>query len=486
MVASRRARLVGIAAGVLPLALYVRTAAPTVYGVDSAELATGSYILGITHPPGAPAYLLLAHAFTWLPIGDVGYRVNLFSAVAGALAMYVLYHVLMRLGGDVLLALTTVWVIAFGYYVWTAAVAAELYAPQACVVAALIALALRWRASESIPVFWALCLLAGIGLGVHLSLVLMLPGLAVLTLMPLRGVRRSARVLLGGSVCGVLGAAIYAYVPIRALAELPLNPARDYWHVDLATWSGFWWMISGAAFRQEFFAVRTPGLPAEIGVFAYRLWSNFLGVPVLFGIIGAAAGLRRQPWVHLGLLLMLLGHLGFFLCYGARDKETMFVPAYLIWGIWIGLGMRAAARTAAPLLVGRRDAPALAPAALLCIAALLVLINFPLADVSQDRSARDHAEALVDVLAPNAVFVGSWSDVRLLEYAQRVDGRRPDIALVDTFFAPPAERADAIAAALHAGHPVYVSTCRDLPEPSIHCEYVPACECHRLRDGGTG
>src|SRR6516164_6964084 len=103
MVARRRARLVGIAAGVLPLALYVRTAAPTVYGVDSAELATGSYILGITHPPGAPAYLLLAHAFTWLPIGDVGYRVNLFSAVAGALAMYVLYHVLMRLGGDVLL-----------------------------------------------------------------------------------------------------------------------------------------------------------------------------------------------------------------------------------------------------------------------------------------------------------------------------------------------------------------------------------------------
>ena len=69
----RLERWAGAAAFALPLALYLRTLAPTLYGVDSADLTTAAYLLGIAHPPGSPAYLLVAHAFTWLPVGDVSY-----------------------------------------------------------------------------------------------------------------------------------------------------------------------------------------------------------------------------------------------------------------------------------------------------------------------------------------------------------------------------------------------------------------------------
>src|SRR5215472_4385588 len=150
-------RTAGVAAWALPLLLYARTAAPTVYGVDSADLTTAAYLLGIAHPPGAPAYLLLGHVFTWLPIGDVGYRVNLLSVASGALASFFLFRIVTRLSDDPWLGLATAWLVATTYYVWTAAVAAELYAPQACVVAALIALALRWRAAPWPPLFFLLC-----------------------------------------------------------------------------------------------------------------------------------------------------------------------------------------------------------------------------------------------------------------------------------------------------------------------------------------
>ena len=43
-------------------------------------------VLGITHPTGYPTYLMLTHLFTYLPIGDPAYRVNLGSAVYAALA----------------------------------------------------------------------------------------------------------------------------------------------------------------------------------------------------------------------------------------------------------------------------------------------------------------------------------------------------------------------------------------------------------------
>ena len=476
----RAERLCGVAAWALPLLLYVRTMAPTVYGVDSADLTTAAYLLGIDHPPGAPTYLLLGHAFAWLPIGDVGYRLNLLSAVAGALTSFFVYRIVVRLQGDVSLALATAWLVAATYYAWTAAVAAELYAPQGCVVAALIALALRWRDERRAPLFCLLSFLAGLGLGVHLSLVLMLPGLAVLALAPpLRAVRQPA-LLLAGALCGVAGAAVYAYLPIRFLADLPLNPARDYWQVDLASWQGFWWMVSGAAFRRKFFEVAAPGLPAELAVFAYRLWSNFLGLPALLGVVGLVAGLRSRPWIHFSLLLMLLGHLAFYVGYGAGDKEVMFLPAYVIWGVWIGLGARAVVQWVAPAL-GVARPELLAPAGLLVMVALLVWVNHRFADASRDWSARQRGEAILHALEPNAVFVGAWADVRLVEYLQQVEGQRRDVQPFDAFFAPSGERSRRIAAALHDGRPVYVSTCRDLPDPAIRCEFDPGCDCQRLR-----
>ena len=70
-------------AGGVAFAAYWRTMAPTVYGLDSAELTTGAYVLGIVHAPGSPLFLLLGHVFSWLPFGDVGYRLNLLSACAG-------------------------------------------------------------------------------------------------------------------------------------------------------------------------------------------------------------------------------------------------------------------------------------------------------------------------------------------------------------------------------------------------------------------
>jgi hypothetical protein len=38
----------------------------------------------VAHPPGYPLFVLLAHPFTWLPIGTVAYRVHLASGFFAA------------------------------------------------------------------------------------------------------------------------------------------------------------------------------------------------------------------------------------------------------------------------------------------------------------------------------------------------------------------------------------------------------------------
>jgi hypothetical protein len=475
--AGRRRWPYGLAAFALPFALYCRTAAPTVYGVDSAELTTAAYLLGIVHPPGSPAYLLIGHVFTWLPIGDVGFRLNLLSATAAALTTLLLFVIVDRLTAARGIALLGALLTAATYGLWTAAVAAEVYALQGCVLLALIALALRWRAGGGRATFVALCGLGGLALGVHLGAALLLPGLAVLAL---AGRRPPAAPppLIAGALALLAGVSVYAYLPLRHLADLPLDPARDYWGVDLASWSGFGWMVSGGGFRRLFFAVPLADLPSRLLHLVHWLWSSFLGLGALLGAGGLAYGLRRAPAVHGGLAVMLVGHLTFFVAYGAGDTDAMNLSVLLLWAIWVGVG----AAAAADWLDARVPAagPPVVGAGLGTLLLLLLWVNAPLADISRDRSARERGEAILGALAPQALFVGSWADLRIVEYLQQVEGRRPDVALFDAYFAGDAARATRIAAGLASGRPVYVGTCRDLPDARLRCEPIAACDCHRL------
>src|SRR5436305_10621903 len=80
--ASARVRLICAAfVFVAAITLYISTLAPTVTLVDSGELMLAAHTLGVAHPPGFPLYVLLAHIFTWLPIGSVATRVNFASAM---------------------------------------------------------------------------------------------------------------------------------------------------------------------------------------------------------------------------------------------------------------------------------------------------------------------------------------------------------------------------------------------------------------------
>jgi prepilin signal peptidase PulO-like enzyme (type II secretory pathway) len=85
--------------GILSLALYVRTLAPSLLYGDIAEFQTLSYTLGMTHPSGYPTQIIFGKLFTFLPFGDIAYRVNLMSAFFGALAVANVYLIVRLLGG---------------------------------------------------------------------------------------------------------------------------------------------------------------------------------------------------------------------------------------------------------------------------------------------------------------------------------------------------------------------------------------------------
>jgi len=103
MVSTRRflqKRLAGIVAATLfvgSFPLYVSTMAPSVVPGDAAEFQFVPYVLGIAHPPGYALYILLGKLFTLLPLGSVAYRMNLFTALCGALTVSLTYLIILQL-----------------------------------------------------------------------------------------------------------------------------------------------------------------------------------------------------------------------------------------------------------------------------------------------------------------------------------------------------------------------------------------------------
>ena len=75
----------------IPFAVYMLTLAPSVTFFDSGEFLTAGASLGSAHSPGYPLFLMYVKSFTWLPFGNIAFRVNVATAVSSSLACLVVY-----------------------------------------------------------------------------------------------------------------------------------------------------------------------------------------------------------------------------------------------------------------------------------------------------------------------------------------------------------------------------------------------------------
>ncbi len=134
------------------LGVYTLTLRPSIAWNDSPEFVDVAYTLGIPHPPGSPTYVLLAKLGTFLPVGGIAARVNLFSALCTVLMLVLLavavFRVHVQFGGRAtegrISGILCASLLAVAPTFWNYATQAEVYACFTLVVALLLCLAIRW------------------------------------------------------------------------------------------------------------------------------------------------------------------------------------------------------------------------------------------------------------------------------------------------------------------------------------------------------
>jgi len=423
------------AIAVLTLAVYLLTLAPDLYSLDSPELAAAAYRLGIAHAPGYPLYTLsgwlFSHAF---PVSNVAYRLNLLSALFASLAVVLTFLVGTRIVARPAIAAAAALTLGFSYYFWADALAAEVYSLDAALFAGMLLAALAWRAQPTPQRAAAVGLLFGLGLATRTTTLLYLPALAAFAW--LSG-ERSARSYAAASAGVAAGLLFYLYLPLRSLAGVHVGPG-DYGvdgslHIgDLASWAGFRDHVTAASFQSDAFAYGPAEILRQAGTFTGQLVASFLLVGVPLGIAGA----WRQWRADRTLFLLLAGCAApvavFFVNYGAIDKEFMFLPVYVVWALWMAVGLQWGVEAFAASGDGAAALWRTGAAALLLPAVALV-VNFGLVSLHGEHRPRNNAQEFLGHVAQGGLVYGPFLDVAPFQYLQEVEGQRPDITLVNSW-----------------------------------------------------
>ena len=434
--------------------VYLFTLAPTVFTLDSAELTLAAYTLGLAHSPGYPTYLLSLHMFQHVPIGDVGYRANLFSALANSFSVGALTLICQQLCGRWEPAVVAALCFAFSVSVWSVSVAAEIYTFQGAILAAVLLLLERWRRLGH-PVSF---IVAGgvfcLGVANSSGTMLWAPGVAWLAL-----VTPQWRILRGRHILALVGVSILAltpilYLPTRSLSHLEFSgigiyDAEAVLHpFDLTNFDTLRDYMSGRQFEGLFFANLTRDLGQHVLTFLSGLTVAFFGIGIPLGMWGFWSLWRRDPMLTVGLALTAIPHTIFFITYGAFDTALMFLPVYLVWTVFLGAGIfmlfREFSVTSARLI-------ALLPL-------VMLFVNAPIASLRTATGPADQARQRLRDAVPYALYIAPWGDADIMRYYQIVDGMRVDVQVVNRFFVPNDQLVPLIVTAVQRKRPVYVTS----------------------------
>ena len=437
---------------------------------DTGELQAVGPLLGTAHPTGFPTYVILG----WLasvvlqPFGEPAYRMNLLSAICLAVAAGVTVDLVRGLTRRVVLGVAAGIGLALTPIAWSIATHAEAHALHLALVAILLWLLVEWDgrvrrprpsgleedASNSPGVaegdrgdrfLIAAAVVFGLSVGNHsLTLLLAIPvGLYVLAVDP--GIwRRGRLVLLCIAALVVTVVLVYLELPLRAG---PFRAPLVYGTPN--TWDGFRYIVLAEQFQGS---LSDPfgDLPRKFGTLVSGTVGQFGILAPFIPIAFVVTALRRPRYA------LLTGTAAAITCFFAASYVNADInryylgPALMAW-TWLAI-LAAAAVDALARLVGEPGAaepdtptgPAPAPARswtalvslLLAVALLLPTLyeapaRFDAVDASQGREAQIWTDHVLDVMDQDAVIVSWWSFSTPLWYAHLVEGRRPDITIID-------------------------------------------------------
>src|SRR3990172_996359 len=355
------------------LALYVVTIAPTTQFWDTSEYIAAAKVLGIPHPPGNPLFVLIASVWGMLPLAaHYALRINLLAATTTAAAAGFLFLVaermLVRATGlpgwlGVLAAGAGSLVGAASFTVWNQATVNEkTYTISLLSITLVMWLAVRWADLRADRYLVLIAYILMLTTGNHLMGLLGAPLVAVYLLWTEPRALGRWQLWAAIAVALLVATSVWAFLPVRAPHFPPINEGEP------TTWTALKAVLLREQYQKPPITVRQADFISQMSNYVqYFSWqyardwgaSARAFFAVIFAGLGLAGAWRqlkrdRQAWIAMLAVLftitvVLVYYLNFKYGFSyrpaenlereVRERDYFFVASFLLWGIWVAIGL---------------------------------------------------------------------------------------------------------------------------------------------------
>ncbi len=418
--------------------LYLLTLAPTVYWGDTGELITSASVLGVPHPSGYPTYMLIAHAFTKIPLGTIAWRVNLLSALSAALTILVVYKIGFLISKNRLFSLLGALTLALLPLFWHHALIAEIYAFHLFFLALILYCFLSYYLHQIKWYLFAGSFFFGIALTNHLTTIFLLPAI-ILLILAMRTKINFSKALLCSLSFLVLGFTPLFYIPLRAAS----TPLWNWGHISNLTDALF--HISG--YEYSVFL----SYSAIVHNFPFIV-NQIFSFPALLLLSGTFYYCIRaeKSVLYRFVLVTLIGTLIPLFLYKIPDIETYLLPFFLLSSVLLILSLELLSPiifSAGSRFFKKRKPENLANqtfpprsfsvffvSVILIALVIHVLSSYSSQNLSKDTSARNYWLNIMNEAPSGSIIIGKGTnDLFIPLYLQHVEGHRQDLIIINYY-----------------------------------------------------
>jgi hypothetical protein len=388
------------------LAIYFISLCPDVYIIDSGELSTVSYTLGIAHPTGYPLYTLISYFFAHIP-GEPIQNLNVLSALFSTMAAIFLYIIGRRLTKSGIAPIPVIFLFAFSPIIWRMSITNEVHPLTVLFAAILIFLLHDLKSDRAFFMFMYVCGLSFTNHMMIFSLTLPLFFYVIIAYRP--GLRR----ICIGILLFALGLSLYEYILTRTIGD-----AKFAWG-NAENFQRLFWHVSGRQYQVWMFSSSPAEVLTNLVEGMKLLLRNFLYVmviPAIFGFYVLYKKERGKFWLY---MIIFVINILYTINYSIPDIEAYFIPSSIV----LILGLTYALATLAKHLK---------PVIILALATVIPILNYNSCTLRGNSFGMDMSRAHTISLPDSSLLITTYWDIYApLIYLREVKKERTDLIVID-------------------------------------------------------
>jgi len=404
--------------------VYLCTTTPTVYLGDSGEFTAAAFSLGIPHNSGYPLYSLIGKIFCMIPLGNVGFRMNLMSMFFSALTVSLVYTIIFRVTSSILSSAVAASFLAFTPLFWSQTVSAEVYPLHTFFVALMIRLLWWWDENKEFHRLLIFVFVTGLSFGNHMQTVMLAPPVLYLIISGDKKAIFTLKRFMIISALFILPLAIYLYLPIRTSAG-----AAIHWG-DPDSIERFLAQVTARTHRGTY--VFSIGLPEYVSraIEALRVIGNQYGILVLLALWGWMK-LSSMRWKMFFVFLVFFDFVyTVFLNIISLEITPFSLPTAIVMAILLGFGVNDILGLTSQWRKIGTNVKKSVKLACCMMPVIPFLSNYDVCNQSHNYSAYEHAVNIFRTAEPGStVFLDGDNNVFPVVYGRMVEGMGEGVTL---------------------------------------------------------